>query len=103
MVAYDSRRMPDPAHLLRPETVSALRAALVEQRASGIDPVPSLTEAIRAAAREARERRLPAEALIIQLKALADEVGLPLAGPEPGGRRQVREWMVTACLRAYWE
>jgi len=105
MVAYDSRRVPDPEHMLRPETIGALRAALAEQRGVGAEPVTSLSEAIRAASREARERHLPPEALLIQLKSLADEVGLP---PVPSSqdrakRRAVREWMVTACLRAYWE
>lgn len=105
MVAYDSRRMPDPEHMLRPETIAALRAALEEQRGAGVEPVNSLSEAIRAASREARERHLPPEALLIQLKALADDVGLPLvsASPDRARRREVREWMVTACLRAYWD
>jgi hypothetical protein len=102
MVAYDSRRMPDPAFLLAPATVAALRGALEEQRVAGPDPTPALTVAIRNAATEARERQLQPEALVIQLKALADEVGLPATGRGPDGRRVIREWMITACLRAYW-
>lgn len=105
MVAYDSRRVPDPNHMLRPETIATLRAALEEQRAAGPEPVASLSEAIRTASREARERHLPPEALLIQLKSLADDVGLPLvpSSPDRVRRREVREWMVTACLRAYWD
>lgn len=103
MVAYDSRRVPNPEHMLRPETIAALRSALEEQRKAGVDPVSSLSESIRAASREARERHLPPEALLIQLKVLADEVGLPAVSIDRTRKREVREWMVTACLRAYWD
>lgn len=103
MVAYDSRRTPDPANLLHPETIAALKAALEEQRRSGVQPVPSLTAAIRAAARESRDRCLPPEMLIIQLKAVADEVGMPPVDADRNNSRAVREWMVSACLHAYWE
>lgn len=103
MVAYDSRRVPDPESMLRPETITALRSALQEQRRAGIEPVTSLSESIRNAAKEARDRNLPPEALLIQLKGLADEVGLPAVSHDRPRRREVREWMVTACLRAYWD
>jgi hypothetical protein len=102
MVAYDSRRMPDPAHLLSPEAIGLLRAALTEQRSAGRQPTRALVNAVRAASREARERQLPAEALVIQLKVLADEVGLPMMAADIHPGREVQEWMITACLRAYW-
>ena len=89
--------------MLRPDTLTALRSALDEQRRAGVEPVNSLSESIRNAAREARERQLQPEALLIQLKALADEVGLPTVSHDQPRRREVREWMVTACLRAYWD
>jgi hypothetical protein len=88
---------------LHPETVEALRAALDEQRRSGTEPTAPLIAAIHAAAKECRERRLPAETLIIQLKALADDIGMPAIAAERNHPRAVREWMVAACLRAYWE
>jgi len=102
MIAYDSRRMPDPAHLLAPATIAALRGALEEQRAAGSDPTPGLIAAINSAATEARERQLPPEALVIQLKTMADDIGLPTPVRGPEHRRVIREWMITACLRAYW-
>lgn len=102
MVAYDSRRRPDPSELLRPETIDALRAALVDQRTQGDEPTSRLYTAIRNAAVEARERELVPEALIYQLKQLADDAHLaPVSHIE--GPRSVREWMVGACLRAYFE
>jgi len=102
MVAFDSRRTPDPSQLLHPETVDALRTALAAQRAARGDATPELSEAIRAAADEARTRELPPEALLIQLKQLADDVGLSPDDPEAAKPRRIREWMVGALLRAYW-
>lgn len=102
MVAYDSRRTPDPSQLLHPETVGALRTALTAQRTSREGASPQLTEAIRMAAIEARQRDLPPEALLIQLKQLADDVGLAADDPDAAKPRRIREWMVGALLRAYW-
>lgn len=104
MVAYDSRRTPDPSQQLGDATLDQLRAGLRTQlRSSGSEPSTELQRAIEHAAREARARGLHPEALLIQLKGLADEVGLPF--PEPGRARRdtVREWMIGACLRAFWE
>lgn len=102
MVAYDSRRTPDPSKLLGRQTLEALRAALVEQRDNGGVARPGLRRAIAAAADEARARELPPETLLIQLKALADEVGLAARQPGDAPAANVREWMVGALLRAYW-
>lgn len=103
MVAYDSRRMPDPEKLLRPETVTALLEAFREQLVAGEQPTPQLAEAIRAAAVEARQRQLPPEALLLQLKEIADRAKVPALIGEDAGRRQIRQWMVTMSLRAYWD
>jgi hypothetical protein len=102
MIAYDSRRMPDPAQLLYPDTIAALRSALIEQRDCGAEPIKSLSTAIQSAAREGRARNLPPQAVLIQLTVLADEIGLPAAAPDCDPKGHMREWMVTACLRAYW-
>ena len=105
MVAYDSRRTPDPEHLLSSETVGALRVALDAQLAAGAgaDPIAALFDAVRVAAKEGRERKLAPEALIIQLKQLANDVGLPPVENDPRNRKNIREWMITASLRAYWD
>lgn len=104
MVAYDSRRTPDPEHLLSSETVEALRVALDDQLAAGAgaEPIGALHDAIRVAAKEGRERKLAPEALIIQLKQLANDVGLPPVEGDRRHRTNIREWMITTSLRAYW-
>lgn len=101
MVACDSHQTPDPANFLQPATVEALRTALHAQRAAGEEPTQQLAEAIAVAALEANARKLMPEALLIQLKALADGVGLH-APRHVGGRTSIREWMAVTCLRAYF-
>jgi hypothetical protein len=102
MVAYDSRRVPDPSQLLANETIEALRSALIAQRNAGARPIDELARAIHDAAREAKERSLPPEALLIQVKSLADDVGLPMPDADRTARGSVREWIVGVLLRAYW-
>jgi hypothetical protein len=102
MVAYDSRRVPDPSQLLRQETVDELRAALAAQARARAEPTERLANAIRAAAHEARERTLQPEALIIQIKQLADDAGL-LSEPDQHARSDFRTWMVRTLLQAYFD
>jgi hypothetical protein len=103
VVAFDSRRMPDPSQLLEPATAAAIKKGFVAQLSAGaVDPLPELIEAIRRAGAEAKARKLLPEALIIQLKALADEAGLPHPDSSASSRQSVRQWMVAATLKAYW-
>ena len=78
-----------------------LRVALGVQRNAGTEPVQELRSAIRIAATEARERAIHADSLLAQLTALLDEAA---SDPTPGAveNRGVREWLATACLKAYW-
>lgn len=101
MVAYDSRRTPDPEQMLRPTTANALRIAFRNQHEAGTEPIPELGDAIRAAAREARERDLQPEAVLIQLKTLANEAVPTFFSND--AQKEVRQWMVLMCIRAYWE
>ena len=103
MVAYDSRRMPDPSQLLLPATVHDLRAALQLQRQAGQEPVPELRVAIRLAATDARLRTLRPESMMIQLNSLLEEIAVDQTPRGPVPNRGMREWLVTACFRAYWE
>jgi hypothetical protein len=82
-------------------TLDALTSALTEQRGAGSEPLPSLQEAIVSAANEARDRGITPELLLIQLKLLAGEAGLlPMMGD--GGSTALREWIVSACVAAYF-
>jgi len=103
MVAYDSRRAPDPSQLLLPATVDDLRGALRLQRQAGQEPAPELRVAIRLAATDARLRKLRPESVMVQLNSLLEEVAVDQTPRGPVQNRGMREWLVTACFRAYWE
>ena len=103
MVAYDPRRWPDADGRLRDETIDALRAAIAAQRTKGRQPTPELTSAIERAAHDARERGIRPEMLLVQLKLVAEEAGvIPVIGGPDEGAHALREWLVTACVNAYF-
>ena len=103
MTAHDPRRWPAPDRRLSEETIDALRAAIVEQRKQGRTPTPELEAAICLAARDARERSIAPETLLVQLKLVAEEAGVyPSIGLDEGVSA-LREWLVTACVSAYFK
>jgi hypothetical protein len=103
MVASSSRRTPDPSQALLPRTADSLRAALKLQRNAGQEPVAELRAAIRLATQDARERELRPENVFAQLDALLAEAALDSAPQGPTPNRGIRAWLVTACVRAYWD
>ena len=101
MVAHDPRRWPSADRRLSDQTIAALRDAIVAQRHLGATPSAQLEAAIQAAARDARERGINPEVLLVQLKLIAEEAGVnPVLGD--GGAGALREWLVTACVAAYY-
>ena len=81
--------------------LDTLTEALREQRRAGRSPIPKLRDAICSAALEARTRDIAPEALLIQLKLLADDVGpIPTLGDVEASA--LREWIVSACVAAYF-
>lgn len=102
MVAYDSRRTPDPAQQLMPRTVEALRAALLVQKNAGQEPVPELRAAIRLAAADAESRHLRPENVLAELNGLLTEIVVDTNAQGSRPSRGMREWLVLACVRAYW-
>ena len=82
-------------------TLEQLRRAIQSRRqtpAAGDEPLQS---ALRAVAAEARERSLRPEELIVTLKQVMDEPRN--ARSSTSEERQLREWVVTTCIRAYYE
>ena len=81
--------------------LEALSGSLRQQRSAGRDPIPELHDAIVAAAKEARERNIAPETLLVQLKRLADETGFARElGQEE--TNLLRERIVSACVAAYF-
>jgi hypothetical protein len=102
MVAHNSRGNPDPSQQLRASTVEQLRAALGSQRSAGTEPLPELRGAIRTAAAEARERGIHADALLAQLNQMLQDASRESTSLGPIENRGIKEWLITACLKAYW-
>jgi hypothetical protein len=93
-----------PKPRLSPETVAQLREALKDwiegDRAETI-----LGNALHAAAREARDRGIRAEELLVTLKTTWFEVGGAPTVPHsasPSDQKRLDE-LVTACIKAYYE
>jgi hypothetical protein len=101
MVAHDPRRWPPGDKRLSDQTIAALRDAIAAQKQLGATPSTQLEAAIQAAARDARERGINPEVLLVQLKLIAEEAGVnPVLGESGAGA--LREWLVTACVAAYY-
>jgi hypothetical protein len=101
MMAYDSRSTPDRPRLSE-ETLTELRGAVraLWQAPHAVD-VP-LEAAMGALVREARDRALRAEDVLLEVKALL--TAMPeLEAPE---RRlegtRFREQLITRCIKAYY-
>ena len=94
-----------PKPRLSPETVAQLREALKHWiDGDGADET-TLGNALHAAAREARDRGIRAEELLVTLKTTWFEVGGAPAVPHsasPSDQKRLDE-LVTACIKAYYE
>jgi hypothetical protein len=92
-----------PVAGLSPEAAALLRHCL-EQWVSGDAADDSmLGEALHAAAREAREKGIHAEELLVTLKRMWFEVGGSPTGTHTTGSGERRlDELVTACIKAYY-
>jgi hypothetical protein len=90
--------MPESRPLSEP-TLEQLRRALQDRWQSPAVGDSALLDALQAVAAEARERSLRPEELIVTLKQMMDET----PGKRSSEDRRLREWIVTSCIRAYFE
>lgn len=82
-------------------TLELLRRAIQSRRQSPAGGDESLKAALRVVAAEARERALRPEELIVSLKQVMDEPRNTKSSTSE--ERQLREWVVTTCIRAFYE
>jgi hypothetical protein len=97
---------PERARELSPEIVRSLRDVIAERWRALEDSDRRLQTAVRAAAAEAKTRGLRPEELIIALKTLEGEVLAPpgsVRAADFEARRRFREWLIAACLEAYFD
>ena len=107
MIALDSGGTPEHARVLSAALAQRLREAIGDRwRASGPDETDRASATLAAtlsdAAAEARDRSLHPEELILAIKSLEREVAFSRADIGPSKRQALRAWLVTACIRAYF-
>lgn len=91
---------PDPRPLSA-HTVEQLRQAIRDRRQSPAVGDDALRRALEAVAAEARQRALRPEELIVTLKQVIDDA--PGARLSSADDRRLREWIVSTCIRAYFD
>src|SRR3954471_15740483 len=99
MVAHDSSSTP-PSRLAD-ETVAALRDALRRYLSNGLTPSP-LQAALLVVAREARERDVLPEQLLVVLKNAWNELPEVRAMTDAGEQVRLLQRVVTMCIKEYY-
>jgi hypothetical protein len=107
MIAHDPRGTPEDARSLSAAVAQRVRRAIEARWLAVTDAdVNRTTEAVAAAledaAREAHDRHLRPEELVLAIKALENEVGATRGALAHADRRALRARLVTACIHAYF-
>jgi hypothetical protein len=102
MVAYNPRTPDDHRRLLSTDVGDRLRAALTARWEKASDSDALLVAALAEAARDARERHLLPEELLLALKAIEEQVANSVRFVDTDQRDHLRRWLVSVCLRAYF-
>ena len=97
MVAFD----PTPPPGLDQETLAAVRNALVRYLRDGV-PSRELHDALTAMARESRDRRIPAERMLVILKGLWGELREVRQTERTPERDRLLERLITICIQQYY-
>jgi hypothetical protein len=79
-----------------------LRTALTEQLKKPDGPTPELASLLRKVAKEARERSIPPEELIVTFKQLWNSLAESLRPQNADQYERVRQRLVTLCIQAYY-
>ena len=87
---------------LSAQTTTALRDAVVQHLERGTDGDESLGRAVSIVVAEARDREMRAEELILAFKSLYDTLPEPKSAVARAEQVQLRERLVSACIRAYY-
>ena len=101
MMAPDLPQQPRSREL-SPQTTATLRAAVVQHLERSDDGEAGLGRAVATVVAEARERDMRPEDLILAFKNLYDALPEPPTAVARAEQMQLREKLVTACIRAYY-
>jgi len=82
--------------------MKALRSALTEQLRMPDSPTPELTTLLREIGREAHEKQIRPEQLIIIFKQLWNSLAESLRPQNVDQYERIRQRLVTLCIQAYY-
>jgi hypothetical protein len=88
--------------MLSADVAEQLRGALTARWDQPADSDGILADALDEAARDAKQRQLRPEELLLALKAIEEQVANSLARVDTEERDELRHWLVGACMRAYF-
>ena len=98
MMAFD--RTPS-LPTLEPETIDALRASFRSSLATG-SPAPDLRDLLCPAARQAREKGIPAERLLITLKDVWHTILATDEPPPSTDGTALLQQLISRCIQEYY-
>jgi hypothetical protein len=79
-----------------------LRTSLAEQLKQPEGPTSELASLLKKVGREAREKNVPPEELIVIFKELWNSLAESLRPQNPDQHERVRQRLVTLCIQAYY-
>jgi hypothetical protein len=91
---------PDPRPLSA-HVIEQLRHAIQDRRQAPTGGDDALRTALEVVAAEARQRALRPEELIVTIKQVIEEA--PGSRASSNEDRRLREWIVSTCIRAYFD
>jgi hypothetical protein len=87
---------------LSESTMKELRSALMEQLKNPDNPTPELSRLLQSVAREAREKNIRAEELIVAFKDLWNSLTESLRPQNADQRERMRQRLITLSIQAYY-
>lgn len=91
-----------PVASLSESTMKELRTALTEQLKRPERPTPELAELLKRIAREAHEKDIRPEELIVMFKQLWNSLAESLRPQNVDQYERIRQNLVTLCIQAYY-
>jgi len=91
-----------PVGSLSESTMKELRTALIDQLKKPDAPTPQLVSLLQKVGREAREKNIRPEQLIVAFKGLWNSLAESLRPQNSDQNEKVRQQLVTLCIQAYY-
>jgi hypothetical protein len=87
---------------LSESTIEELKAALAEQLRNHHSPSPELTNVLRKAGGEARDKKIRPEELLVLFKQIWNSLAESSRPPSSELQERMRQNLVTLCIQAYY-